>query len=573
MRLLKLTIKNFRGLKGDKNIISFENSDTIFLIGQNNIGKSTFLHAYEFFVASKKVAAMEDFYNYDTNLPIEIEGLFLKEADDDEQTDFVGTGKNAEPDWMDKWVDASSHVRIKKVWEAAGADFKKYTYSPTQKEWVPNGFGGIASLFSHYAPQPFLIKAMEDEASLEEKINKLMSDKYLKSIKTNKPELYSKAVDAIKELQKAITSAEDVEKMNKQLSVHFSDIFSDLKLKIEASKDENIRVEDAFKKNHTLRIEHEGSTRNESFLQYGHGVIRQALFNFIAFLNGCQEGTRKEYLILFEEPELFLHPKLIFKLRNSLYSLANNSPYQVLCATHSPMMIDVSQPHSSLIRVTKDADENVCTYQADESIFASNKEEREQLQMVNRMNPHLCEAFFADKVILVEGDTEAIVYRELLSKHYPDEEVYVLNTGSKMNIPFFQKILTHFHIEHYAIHDMDTQFSKDGRVSPAWTLNETIWKQVQEANKVLPSLSRRYVHNANFENAHGYKLVSGKDKPLSAFRFVSGLRDTDEPDCLKWLRDIMGDKVILHNPEYLEANKKTIKEIEAENERFETFTD
>lgn len=571
MRLLKLTITNFRGLKGDKNVISFENSDTIFLIGQNNIGKSTFLHAYEFFVSSKKAAAKEDFYNYDTNLPIEIEGLFLKEQDDDEQTDLVGTGKNAEPDWMDKWVDANSHVLIKKVWETAGSDFKKYTYSPTQGEWVPNGFGGMASLFSHYAPQPIFIRAMEDEASLEEKINKLMGDKYLKSIRSNKPELYNRAVEAIKDLQRAITTAEDVEKMNEDLSAHFSDIFKDLKIKIEASKDENIKVEDAFKKNHTLRIEHEGSTRNETFLQYGHGVIRQALFNFIAFLNGCQEGTRKEYLILFEEPELFLHPKLIFKLRNSLYSLASNSPYQVLCATHSPMMIDVSQPHSSLIRVSKDNEENVYTYQADESIFASTDQEREQLLMVNRMNPHLCEAFYADKVILVEGDTEAIVYRELLSKYYPDEEVYVLNTGSKMNIPFFQKILTHFHIEHYAIHDMDTKLSKDGRNSPAWALNATIWNQVQEANKVQPGLSRRYVHNANFENAHGYKVVSGKDKPLSAYRFVNSLSTSDEPDCLRWLCDIMGEKAILHNPIYLESKVKTREAIIAENESFEAL--
>ena len=44
MRLCKLIIKNFRGLKGDKNIIDFENSNIIFLIGQNDIGKSTFLN-------------------------------------------------------------------------------------------------------------------------------------------------------------------------------------------------------------------------------------------------------------------------------------------------------------------------------------------------------------------------------------------------------------------------------------------------------------------------------------------------------------------------------------------------
>ena len=569
MRLLQLTIKNFRGLKGDKNVISFEKSDTIFLIGQNNIGKSTFLHAYEYFVSSKKVAVLEDFYNNDTSIPIEIEGVFLKEEEDNDNEELKGSGKNAEPEWIEKWVDNEGHIKIKKVWEAAGLDFKKYTFSPSEGKWVPNGFGGMASLFTKYAPQPIFIKAMEDEASLEEKINKLMGDRYLKSIKTNKPELYDGAVEAIKKLQSAITTSSDITEMNQALSMHFSDIFSGLKLKIEASKDENIKVEDAFKKNHTLKIEHEGSDRTETFLQNGHGVIRQALFNFIAFLNGCQEGNKKEYLILFEEPELFLHPKLIFKLRKSLYDLAQDSPYQVLCATHSPMMIDISQPHSSLIRVSKDADENIYTYQADESIFAATKEEKEQLQMINRMNPHLCEVFYADKVILVEGDTEAIVYREMLKTLYPNEEVFVLNTGSKMNIPFFQKILTHFHIEHYPIHDMDTKQSKDGAKNPAWKLNETIWNLVNEANKIQEGFSRRYVHNANFENAHHYKVTDGKNKPLSAYRFVRHLLDNnEEADCLKWLRDIMGKKEIVHDTEYLEANVKTREEIQAENESY-----
>ena len=140
MRLLQLTIKNFRGLKGDKNVISFEKSDTIFLIGQNNIGKSTFLHAYEYFVSSKKVAVLEDFYNNDTSIPIEIEGVFLKEEEDNDNEELKGSGKNAEPEWIEKWVDNEGHIKIKKVWEAAGLDFKKYTFSPSEGKWVPNGF-------------------------------------------------------------------------------------------------------------------------------------------------------------------------------------------------------------------------------------------------------------------------------------------------------------------------------------------------------------------------------------------------------------------------------------------------
>ena len=64
MKLQKLIISNYRGLKGSENIIDFLNSDIIFLIGQNNVGKSTYLRAYEFFVNPKQSATIEDFYNY-----------------------------------------------------------------------------------------------------------------------------------------------------------------------------------------------------------------------------------------------------------------------------------------------------------------------------------------------------------------------------------------------------------------------------------------------------------------------------------------------------------------------------
>lgn len=69
MRLYQLTIKNFRGLKGERNTIKFEKSDIIFLIGQNNVGKSTYLRGYEFFVNSKQVAKRSDFYDYNPSIP------------------------------------------------------------------------------------------------------------------------------------------------------------------------------------------------------------------------------------------------------------------------------------------------------------------------------------------------------------------------------------------------------------------------------------------------------------------------------------------------------------------------
>lgn len=88
----------------------------------------------------------------------------------------------------------------------------------------------------------------------------------------------------------------------------------------------------------------------------------------------------------------------------------------------------------------QNTDEETQTYQVWETLFGKDEEAKKWVQMVNKFNPHIYEAFYADKVLLVEGDTETIVYRDLLTRFFPDEEIFVLNTGSKMNIPFFRKL-------------------------------------------------------------------------------------------------------------------------------------
>jgi predicted ATP-dependent endonuclease of OLD family len=557
MKLAKLKIQDFRGLKGENNIIDFANSNIIFLIGQNNVGKSTYLRAYEFFTNSSQKAVIEDFYNHNQDTPIVIEGWFIKENEDENDTDLQGKGKDKDPEWMNKWVGNDGFIKIKKEWKEANKSFIKFSFSPFENTWVNNGFGGFDTLFSRYAPTPIAISAMEDQTSLEEKVNKLIQEDFIKKIKDNYSNEYNDLIEGIKNLQLKITGSDDVEKLNTELNTHFQKVFADLTLKIQASKDENIKLEDAFKKNHSVIVERNNNQRKETFLQNGHGVIRQALFNFLAFLKRDTEDNKKQYLILFEEPEVFLHPKIAFKLRESLYELAENSPYQILCATHSPLMIDIAKSHSSLIRVVKKNDEITVTFQVGEDIFGKNEEQKERVQMINRFNPHICEAFYADKVLLVEGDTETIVYRDLLRRFYPNEEIFVLNTGSKNNIPFFQEILTKFQINHFVIHDSDTEKSSNGNNNPAWSLNKTIWERVEAANATKSGLAKRYVHIRNFEDAHNIRLSGGKDKPLQAYKFVKEVKNEGEIlDCLKWLNDIVGGQEILHDMNYIETNIK-----------------
>jgi predicted ATP-dependent endonuclease of OLD family len=533
MRLVELRVKNFRGLGGNQNAINFNGSDVIFLIGQNNTGKSSFLHAYDFFVTPKQKASVSDFFKCDLGSPIEIEADFLREADDVDNPDFSN-----EPEWIAKWVQEDTGlITIKKVWTEPDKLFDKFTKGKNG-DFVKNGFGGIDTLFTKYAPTPIFINAIETTESLEKRVNEVIEKEHLKQLESNYKIEYDAAVAAIRNIQKKVTSSETIEAYNVSINASFQKVFPSLTLKISIKdEDQGIDVIKAFKTNHSIDVKKTGVDRKETFSQHGHGVIRQALFNFFAFLKCEQGGCRKEYLLLFEEPELYLHPKSTRLLREELYTLAADSPFQVLCCTHAPQMIDISRPHCSLVRVCKEADETTITHQVGHSIF-QDEVNKDFVQMINRFNPNVCEVFYASTVCIVEGDTEAVVCRGILDTTHPTADVFVLNAGSKNNMPFFQRILNHFRIPYVIIHDSDTRYcyedaqrivvrkNMDGtpRANSAWALNSTIWNHIV-AGKDAGNRAVRLVSVFDFESANGYEMNNELGKPLSAYKFTEKHKD------------------------------------------------
>ncbi|POC76759.1 ATP-dependent endonuclease, partial [Vibrio vulnificus] len=106
-------------------------------------------------------------------------------------------------------------------------------------------------------------------------------------------------------------------------------------------------------------------------------------------------------------PESFLHPPVIRDARESLYNFASqNENWQVMATTHSPVFIDLSKKHTTIIRIEKDKSLNK-TISTDELSFSD--EENDNMKMIRLCNPMVNEFFFYDNIILVEGPTEKIV--------------------------------------------------------------------------------------------------------------------------------------------------------------------
>ena len=552
MKLKSLNVKNYRGLRGDSNKIGFDKSEIIFLVGENNSGKSTFLAAYSFIVNPTQKASIRDFYNQSIDNPIEIEAEFLINPSIDSADKILA---KEEPDWISKWANFENIIKIRKIWIKEDEVGKKQTFNPNTNSYQDGGFGGFDSLLKRYAPVAVPINAVITVNDLENSINDIINKNHIKKLETIYTDNYGKVIGELQNLKTAISKSEDISEINRKMNVFFTEIFPKLMLSIYPLPDEGIDITKTLKSTHGVCVHDDECEHLDIDLkQNGHGVVRQAFFSFLSTYGNEISGTEKQYLILFEEPELYLHPEAIFSLRKQLYSLASNSPYQILCATHGPMMIDLEKPHSSIVRLVKDEKDMTRTFQVDFDLFEG--QDKDKLQMINRFNPHICESFFAKKVILVEGDTEAVFYRDIISRFYPDEKVFVLNTGSKANIVFFQKILTHFGINHVILHDCDSKtfINRKGEeiTNPMYSFNRSISDQIIVSNQQYSNISRRFVHFLDFENAHCYSQDESIGKPLSAYNYAKSITAKITLPCFEFLDDLFGPNAINITEEELE---------------------
>lgn len=138
-------------------------------------------------------------------------------------------------------------------------------------------------------------------------------------------------------------------------------------------------------------------------------------------------------------------------------------------------------------------------------------------------------AFFADRVLLVEGFTDKAVYLWLLARYREQARgVTVLDCGPKQNIPHFMKLFGDFGIEHYVVHDDDHNK----------TPNHERWnKTIQEARNeftlgILPV-------RGNMEEFLSIPKAEGQSmKPVTAVAHLEdhGIDHAAEEDLLQAIR-------------------------------------
>jgi len=235
-------------------------------------------------------------------------------------------------------------------------------------------------------------------------------------------------------------------------------------------------------------------------------------------------------ILLIEEPESFLHPPAIRAAREALYKIAELENWQVMLTTHSPIFIDVSKPHTTIIRVEKNEGKATKVFSTEKADFS--EDERERLQMIRNCHPTVNEFFFANKVILVEGDTEQAALMQV-----KEENVSILNCKGKANIPMFERILNHFGMSYIALHDLDSPKAKrsgEWIKNSMWTINEKIFEEAKKGEN-----SKVIVNIPDFEGQFFGYLQNG-DKPYNA---ICELKKSENENVVKELERIANGKI------------------------------
>lgn len=528
MKLIKFGVNNFRAIYGglENNQINFQGSNSIFIFGQNNVGKSTFLSAYDFFYKNED-PKLDDWYRRDPANEMEFELELGVDAND---LEYISNNQATKVSSFKKFLSDNSTIRIKRTWtfSAEGAKIKvvkkDFTLNPLTGDYDKSAFGsiGLIQVFQALMPTPIFINAMPTEQEVEKVVNDILSSKAQARLSDKEFTELKEAQAKVQDLQDKMYNPASIDEYQEKVNLHFQQLFPDRMINI--SETDKVKwTEDKFGKKFSVEFIKknldgtEDNSTPSSYNTIGHGAVRSAIFSLLLMRDVAEEmkrtSGRKEYLILFEEPELFLYPKLLKGLRELVYAVSEEDfPYQILCASHSPQMIDVSKRNSTLIRMVR-IENGTKLYQVrDEDLLEANGSKtvddlKHAMYEVLRFNPHICESFYADEVLLVEGPTEEILIRGILQRLLPSKDLFIVNCGTVNNIPFYQKVYRKFAIKSHVICDTDCQEiqSLDNFSNPVFEkgIQSAIYNEHLENCKSDPKIGGLLrVHNTTFEVAH-----------------------------------------------------------------------
>ena len=325
---------------------------------------------------------------------------------------------------------------------------------------------GLPQAVSALLPEPLHVLAMHDigedlgKAKAGTTIKGLL-DEIMKPLLASHRELTT-ALDTIRgvltkdggerseHLQQFDASATDA------LSNFFPGLALDLDLQV-------VDIKEFFKAG-DLHVTDTISGDRRRFDQMGTGAqraIQMALIRYLADVRRADDDQLSRRMLLIDEPELYLHPQGVRRLREALKVLAN-SGFQIVFSTHSPLMLSRDNASDTVI-VNNTAEEGVSARKPlRQAVLDAIEDGESQSQTLFDLG-NLVDIYFADRVILCEGKTDRrllpLAYEQLYQRSPDLDHIAFVSVGGCNNFAKALAVLSAMDIRACAIADLDFAFT------------------------------------------------------------------------------------------------------------------
>lgn len=436
MEVTFIKIMNYRNLSGLQVAI---NNDINFIVGENNIGKSNFQNCL-LKVLSCKSFQKEDFT--DETQEISVEMTFHLNNDE------IGI--------FDDLVDPMNREMINIVAvQESPYEYIKYFHKETG-ETIPNTLIKRVNVISYDS-----LRNPKNEIDFSKTKG---AGAFLNFVVRKYIEDYAGA---------GILKKSEVKKVEKYISNSLGNLSALNRFGIKPQ----VAVDDVDILSRVLLLK---DKNNINIPESGYGVqfnllIMLSLLEKIIDFRKRAKDTDKEFsaLLIFDEPEIHLHPYLQRTLIKDIYKLAlgqdaqfNNllNEYfgitqisaQIIITTHSPNMLD--DDYTKIIRMYK---KNDCTAAVSCANLSFDPKEKKQLLM---QFEYIKEAVFSRAAIIVEGESEYgsfKMFAETLEVDFDKEGIALIKAGGADSILPIIKLFNKLAIKAVGVIDNDKKIEKN----------------------------------------------------------------------------------------------------------------
>jgi predicted ATP-dependent endonuclease of OLD family len=442
MKISKIEIKNFRSIKH----LILEPKDLCAIIGPNSVGKTNILKAIDLVLGegwtTKAKVARELFYNTEEAIIIDISFKTPVE--------YYYTGNKTIVESIKLEMRLVPELSVKTTINNKDKPFYYQEYFKKQYHFI-------------YIPAS---RDLTDELRVSQwtllgKLMRAIYDNYLKYYNGNEEKLKNDFAEKIRPAKEFL----EADFNQNQETITFKKFENTFKkycksnsagLANEFVPELNIYNLNWFYKTLQIHVKEDFCEKYFDAEEVGSGMQNLLL---ISLFQTYAELMGGKVIFGIEEPESFLYPNAQRWLYNSFRELSKET--QIFYTTHSPNFIDAYYAYEIEI-LQKNKEQGTIVLKKNKEYLTEETAEKEKFKIFTQFNTERNELFFARKVILVEGQSDKILWTTLCKERWnfnlDEKGVSIIECGGKRGVNYFIGVCNLIGInDYFAIWDEDNE--------------------------------------------------------------------------------------------------------------------